>query len=76
LPEGVMKVRHFGLLHASCTVPLTTIRLMILQGHPRDGQPTPRSPPTPRAARCPTCGAPLRVVMRVWASPKAFVDTG
>ena len=40
-----------------------------------DGQPTPHKPPQPRAARCPTCGAPMRVVMRVWTSPKDFIDT-
>jgi hypothetical protein len=69
LPDGFMKVRHFGFLHASCAIPLATIRLMIVQAHPSDGQ------PPPRAARCPTCGAPMRVVMRLWASHRAFVDT-
>jgi len=76
LPDGFMKVRHFGFLHASCAIPLATIRLMIMQGHPRNGQPTQPKPPQPLAARCPTCGAPMRVVMRVWTSPRAFVDTG
>jgi Putative transposase len=76
LPHGFMKVRHFGFLHASCAIPLATIRLMIVQGHPREGKPTPRQSPTPLTARCPTCGAPMRVVMRLWTSPRAFVDTG
>lgn len=74
LPEGFMKVRHFGFLHASCAVPLATIRLLIAPGHPSEGQP----PPTPQsllAARCPICGASRHVVMRLWASPKNFVDT-
>jgi hypothetical protein len=71
-----MKVRHGGLLHARCAIPLAPIRLMIVQGHPREGKPTPRQSPTPRAARCPTCGAPMRVVMRLWLSPRAFVATG
>lgn len=75
LPDGFMKVRHFGFLHASCAIPLATIRLMIVQGQPSDGQPTPHKPPQPRAARCPTCGAPMRVVMRVWTSPTDFIDT-
>jgi hypothetical protein len=75
LPEGLQKVRHFGFLHASCAVPLTTIRLLIVQGHPSDDQPIPHTPPPPRAARCPTCGAPMHVVMRVWTSPQDFVDT-
>jgi hypothetical protein len=76
LPHGFMKVRHFGFLHASCAIPPATIRLMIGQGPPSDAQPTPRKPPTPHAARCPTCGAPMHVVLRVWTSNNGFVDTG
>ena len=76
LPDGFMKVRHFGLLHASCAIPPATIRLMMVQGHPSDDQPTQRKPPKPRAARCPTCGTPMRVIMRLWTSSRAFVDTG
>jgi hypothetical protein len=75
LPEGVVKVRHFGVLHASCAVPLATIRLMMGQGHPREDQPPRRTPPPPRAGHCPTCGVPMHVVMRVWTSPKTFADT-
>jgi hypothetical protein len=75
LPEGFVKVRHFGMLHASCAVPLATIRRLIGQSHPGEGQPQPRQPPPPRVARCPTCSAPLRLVMRVWTSPRALVDT-
>jgi hypothetical protein len=75
LPEGFQKVRHFGLLHASCALPLATIRLLMEQGHPSDDQPTQRTPPPPRVARCPICGAPMRVVMRVWTPPSAVVDT-
>jgi putative transposase/transposase-like zinc-binding protein len=76
LPHGFMKVRHCGFLHASCAIPPETIRLMMVQGHPNEGQPTQHKPPQPLAAHCPTCGAPMRVVMRVWTSPRAFVDTG
>ena len=76
LPDGFVKVRHFGLLHASCAIPLATIRLMIVQAHPRDGPPPPRRPPPPLAVRCPTCGAPMRVVMRLWTANNGFVDTG
>jgi Putative transposase/Transposase zinc-binding domain len=75
LPEGFQKVRHFGLLPTSCAVPLTTIRRLIGQRHPSEDQPPPRTPPLPRVARCPTCGVPLHVVLRVWTSPKALVDT-
>jgi len=70
-----MKVRHCGFLQASCAVPLTTIRLLIVQGHPGEGPPPPRPPSPPRPARCPTCGAPMRVLMRLWTSHHGFVDT-
>jgi hypothetical protein len=49
LPHGFMKVRHFGLLHASCAVPLATIRLMLGQVHPSDGR-RPRARPRARPA--------------------------
>ena len=75
LPDGFVKVRHVGFLHASCALPLATIRLMMGQGYPSDDQPTQRPPPQPLAVRCPTCGAPMRVVMRLWTSPKACIDT-
>jgi hypothetical protein len=76
LPDGFMKVRHFGCLHASCALPLTPLRLLIVQAHPSDGQlPQPR-PPTLLVARCPTCGAPMRVIMRRWTAHNDFVDTG
>jgi hypothetical protein len=75
LPEGFMQVRHFGCLHARCAVPLATLRLLIGQAPPGKDQPPPRPPPPPRVARRPTCGAPRHVVLRVWTSPKAFVDT-
>jgi hypothetical protein len=76
LPDGFQKVRHFGFLHASCTLPLATIRRMIVQAPPGDDPPPPRIPPPPRTARCPTCGTPMRVVMRLWTSSRDFVDTG
>jgi Putative transposase/Transposase zinc-binding domain len=75
LPEGFQKVRHFGFLHASCAISPATIRLLMGQGHPSPGQPPARTPPPPRATRCPTCGAPMHVVLRVWTSLKDFVDT-
>jgi putative transposase/transposase-like zinc-binding protein len=76
LPDGFQKVRHFGFLHASCPVPLVTIRRMIVQAPPGDDPPPPRTSPPPRAARCPTCGTPMRLVMRLWTSSRGFVDTG
>jgi len=76
LPDGFMKVRHFGLLHASCAIPPNTLRQLIVQAHPLDGKPIQRSPPQLLAARCPTCGAPMRVVLRLWTSHRDLVDTG
>jgi hypothetical protein len=75
VPHGFMKVRHFGLLHASCAVPLATIRRMIVQAPPGDDPPPPRTSPPPRAARGPTCGTPMHLVMRLWTSSRGFVDT-
>jgi hypothetical protein len=76
LPDGFMKVRHFGFLHASCAIPTDTLRRMIVQAHPIACQPKQSTPAAPRAACCPTCGAPMRVVMRLWTTNRAFVDTG
>jgi Putative transposase/Transposase zinc-binding domain len=76
LPHGFMKVRHFGFLHASCAIPPDTLCQLIVQAHLIDCKPMQRSPPPPLAALCPTCGAPMHVVRRLWTSPKAFVDTG
>ena len=76
LPDGFVNVRHFGFLHASCGMPPATIRLLIGQVHPSEDKPPQRTPPQPLVARCPTCGAPMRVVMRVWTSHRDFVDTG
>ena len=76
LPDGFMKVRHFGFLHASCAIPTDTLRRMILQVRPIDFKPTRSVPPQARVAWCPTCGAQMRLVMRRWTSNKVFVDTG
>src|SRR5262249_50749677 len=75
LPDGCVKVRHFGLLHASCAISPDTLRLLIVQAHPSDCQPTQSHPPQPLAACCPTCGVPRRVVMRLWTAQRALVDT-
>jgi len=75
LPDGFMKVRHCGFLHASCTLSLATIRRLIVQEPTSEDQPPLRQPQFPRAACCPTCGTPMRVVMRRWRSSRDFVDT-
>jgi hypothetical protein len=76
VPDGLMNVRHCGVLQASWASSPATIRLMMVPAHPSDDQPPPPSPPQPRALRCPTCGAPMHVVMRLWPSHNALVDTG
>src|SRR5262249_38521934 len=75
LPAGFVRVRHFGSRHASGAIPPPTIRLMIVQGLPSDAKPIQLKPSQPLAVRCPTCGAPMRVVMRLWTSNNSFVDT-
>lgn len=75
LPHGFMKVRHFGFLHASCAVPLATIRQLMGQAHPSKTPLPPRPPPLPRVARCPTCDAPMDLILRVWPASRDFVDT-
>jgi hypothetical protein len=77
LPHGFMKVRHFGFLHASCPISTDTLRRMIVQAYPLpiDCKPTRIAPPKPGAACCPTCGGQMQVVMRCWASNRAWVDT-
>src|SRR5713101_9246387 len=40
LPDGFMKVRHFGFRHASCAIHTDTIRLMILKLSPIGFKPT------------------------------------
>ena len=76
LPDGFMKVRYFGFLHASCAIPPATIRLLTSQAHPIASQPTRLVPPEAGVAFCPTCGGPMRVIMRLWISNSAVLDTG
>ena len=76
LPDGFMKGRHCGFLHASCAIPLDTVRLLILQAHSADFTPTPLTPPAPCVAFCPTCGGQMRGVMRLWTTHRTFADPG
>ena len=75
LPDGFRNVRHCGCLHASCAIPPDTLRLMIVQAPPRAFKPMQSVSPAPLATRCPTCGAPMRVIMRLWTAHRALVDT-
>ena len=56
LPNGFMKVRHYGFLSANCALPIDTIRALI--DHP-SGPAVPQSLPELAAPRCPNCGGPL-----------------
>jgi len=76
LPDGFMTGRPFGFMNASSAINTDTIRQMIVQAPPLEGKPMRIIPPPPRVALCPTCGAPMRVVMRLWTSHRACVDTG
>jgi hypothetical protein len=76
VPDGLRKVRHCGFLHASGAIPPDTIRLMRAKAPPLGCQPTRLVPPEPGVAFCPTCGGPMRVVMRLWTSNSALLDTG
>src|SRR5215510_5466198 len=76
LPDSFMQVLHFGFLHASSAMHTDTLRQMIVHAQPIDGTPLRRVPPPPCVALCPTCGAPMRVVMRRWTAHRAFVETG
>jgi Putative transposase len=67
LPHGFVKIRHFGFLHASCAIPLATIRLMIMLGHPMGG------PADIAKAPATTCG-PLSDLWRTDARRHACVD--
>jgi len=77
LPDGLRKVRHFGFLHASCALSTDTLRPMIVQAYPlpTDCKPTRIVSPAPVVPLCPTCGGQMQVVMRLWTSNRALVDT-
>ncbi|MCZ6875057.1 MAG: transposase [bacterium] len=76
LPDGLMKVRHFGFMNASCAIKIDIIRLMIVKQYAIAFKPTHLADPTPFVAACPTCGAQMQLVMRLWTASRAFLDTG
>jgi hypothetical protein len=71
-----MKVRHFGFMHASWAIPTDSRRLMILKRHDIAFKPPDLEAPAPVVASCPAGGQPMRVVLRLWTTNRAFVDTG
>lgn len=76
LPDGFMKVRHFGFMHASCAIKTDTLRTMILKAHPVVFKAPLACAPAPCVVSCPTCGEPMRLIMRRWTADRAFLDTG
>jgi hypothetical protein len=76
LPDGLMKVRHFGFVHASCAISINTLRSMSVPAHATPFKLTQSIPSQPLVALCPTCGKPMHVVMRLWTANSSFVDTG
>jgi hypothetical protein len=76
LPDGFMKVRHFGFMNPRCDIPTETLRGMILNQHPIGFKTPHLEAPQPFLASCPTCGTPMQLVMRLWTSKRVFLDTG
>lgn len=76
LPDGLMKVRHFGFMNTSCAIKTDAIRRMIAQQCNTVFKPTHVADPTPFVAACPACGARMQLVMRRWTANRAFLDTG
>ena len=71
-----MTVRPFGFMHASGAIPPDAMRRMILTRHAIAFQPPDLEAPAPVVASGPACGPPMRVVMRLEITTRAFVDTG
>jgi Putative transposase/Transposase zinc-binding domain len=76
LPEGCMKVRHFGFMHTSGAISTDMLRRLILKRHPHAGKTPDVEAPAPFVASCPTWGKPMQLVIRRWTSNQAFLDTG
>jgi hypothetical protein len=76
LPDGFMKVRHFGFMNTRCAIPTDTLRRMILRQHPVALKAPEVEAPAPCLAACPTCGKPMLLVRRLWTSNRVFLDTG
>jgi hypothetical protein len=76
LPDGFMKVRHFGFMHTRCAISTDTMRRLILTRHPIGFETPHVAVPAPFVASCPTCGAPMQLVMRLWTANRVFLDTG
>jgi hypothetical protein len=76
LPDGFMKVRHFGCMNPHCDIPTATLRRMILQRPPSTFKPPALEAPQPVVAACPPCGKPMPLVRRLWTPHRVLLDTG
>ena len=76
LPNGFIKVRHFGFINTRCAIPTDTLRRLILKRHPVAFNTPHLEAPAPVVASCPSCGKPMQLVMRLWTSNRVFLDTG
>jgi Putative transposase/Transposase zinc-binding domain len=76
LPDGFMKVRHCGFMNTRWAIPTDTMRRMILKRHDFAFKPPDVEAPSPFVASCPTCGEPMRVILRLWTSNRVCLDTG
>ena len=69
LPTGFMKVRYYGFLSPSCSVPIEELKARIEMAHGFARQPPPIEIEPPAPMRCPHCGAALRLVRMIAAPP-------
>jgi hypothetical protein len=83
LPQGFVKIRHFGFLHPNCAVPLERTRRLVTEA--TGERLPPEETPAPERAPLyyPDCGAALALVRRIFpplatplAFPPALLDTG
>jgi len=60
LPTGFMKVRHYGFMHSSCSVPLDEISSRIELAHGFDIKIPNREMEPVEPITCPDCGGSLK----------------
>jgi hypothetical protein len=75
-PAGCMQVRHGGFLNATCRITTDRLRQMITGPTGATLAPPRCTATTPPQVTCPSCGAPLIVLRRVWPCHLAVFDTG
>lgn len=76
LPSGFMKVRYFGFLSPSFSMPIEALkgRIELAQGFSVSAAPAPTPTATPRGRPCPHCGGTLRC--RSVLLPRPFGSRG